>query len=234
MTTDLPFTSQQIGIRPTNAQYYSTNSIATQTLGPAPPTNTYEPGSPTDSIYSRVSRSAFDPVINMPHIQLSPTAATNLLPNRGYEGHHGYAQNVAYIHGHSIGNFPGQGQYDIAIGAVPLNRVADNRTVPVTQYISPGSSTATYQDYIYPDRLSGSFGMTNPMLHAIPLPEQFRTNNCYLWDIKEYSLASAQKALDTAINKCGVVGLSEHPLTAFLQIRDLLATFSNAVYLFGY
>jgi hypothetical protein len=40
--------------------------------------------------------------------------------------------------------------------------------------------------------------------------------------------------LDTAINKCGVVGLSEHPLTAFLQIRDLLSTFSNAVYLFGY
>jgi hypothetical protein len=30
------------------------------------------------------------------------------------------------------------------------------------------------------------------------------------------------------------VGLSEHPLTAFLQIKDLLSTFSNAVYLFGY
>jgi hypothetical protein len=166
--TDLPFSHQQLGIGPTNATYYARQSIATQTNGPLPPTNTYEPGSPTNSMYSRTSRSAFDPVVHMPNVQLSPTSATNLIPNRGYEGHAGYAQNVAYIHGHNVGNYPGHGQFDISIGARPTNRVVDHRTVPITQYISPGSHTSSYQDYIYPDNIPATFGMTNPMLHAIP------------------------------------------------------------------
>jgi hypothetical protein len=82
LTTDLPVSSTTSGsLRSTNAQYYQSHSIATQTLVPLPPTCTYEPGSPTNSMYSQTSRSAFDPVVHMPNVQLSPTSATNLLPN---------------------------------------------------------------------------------------------------------------------------------------------------------
>jgi hypothetical protein len=74
------------------------------------------------------------------------------------------------MQGYSVGQYPGYGQFDLSVGARPINRLTDNRTIPITQYISPGSVTSSYQDYIYPDRIPANFGMTNPMLHAIPIP----------------------------------------------------------------
>jgi hypothetical protein len=104
--------------------------------------------------------------------------------------------------------------------------------------LDPGSRTASFQDYQFPDAIPATFGdvpvQNNPMLYPINVPAIFRANTHYLWKIKEYAISSAVRNLDTAISNCNVLALSNEPMVAYLQIRDLLLTFSNVVHLFPY
>lgn len=101
--------------------------------------------------------------------------------------------------------------------------------VPSVASVYPNMGT------IYPPQQQLHQQMNPIAVNHHHIPKLFRSNPYILWKGKESGLKHAQYSMETSINRIpSDFRLSEQGMTAFLQLRDLLRTFSNSVYLYPY
>jgi hypothetical protein len=97
--------------------------------------------------------------------------------------------------------------------------------------------SSSYQDYIFPaNPQHGTKDLPDEINRLVPVkvPIEFRSNNHYLWPVKEYSIRGVMGAVTSAIALSGVSALASEPRTAFLQLSDLIITLGNVAHLTQY